>query len=128
MSGWKPSWPPLAPMSNALQGNASMDLPQPNLATSADLGPVILALPKYMTGEMSLGSVMQLATAFVQVQMALNWIVDNFVRFAELRASANRVGELVWAMDGLDGPGVEAMPVGARTEGEAAAMAPVERS
>jgi putative ATP-binding cassette transporter len=63
--------------------------------------PVILAIPKYLSGEMTLGAVMQLATAFVQVQMALNWIVDNFVRFAELRASANRVGELVTAMDGL---------------------------
>ena len=63
--------------------------------------PVILAIPKYMSGEMSLGAVMQIATAFVQVQMALNWIVDNFVRFAELRASANRVGELVSAMNGL---------------------------
>ena len=66
--------------------------------------PVILAMPKYMTGEMTLGSVMQLATAFVQVQMSLNWIVDNFVRFAEFRASANRVGELVTAMDRLDMP------------------------
>ena len=63
--------------------------------------PVVLAIPKYMTGELSLGAVMQTATAFVQVQMALNWIVDNFVRFAELRASANRVGELVCAMKGL---------------------------
>lgn len=66
--------------------------------------PVILAIPKYLSGEMTLGSVMQLATAFVQVQMALNWIVDNFVRFAELRASANRVGELVAAMDGMNLP------------------------
>lgn len=66
--------------------------------------PVILAIPKYLSGEMTLGAVMQLATAFVQVQMALNWIVDNFVRFAELRASANRVGELVAAMDGMGSP------------------------
>jgi ABC-type uncharacterized transport system fused permease/ATPase subunit len=74
-----------------------------SLATSYLVGvfPIILAIPKYLSGEMSLGSVMQLATAFVQVQMALNWIVDNFVRFAELRASANRVGELVFAMDGM---------------------------
>lgn len=64
--------------------------------------PVILAIPKYLSGEMTLGAVMQLATAFVQVQMALNWFVDNFVRFAELRASANRVGELVAAMDGME--------------------------
>jgi len=60
--------------------------------------PVLLATPKYVSGELSLGAVMQLATAFVQVQMALNWIVDNFVRFAEWRASANRVGELAGAI------------------------------
>lgn len=74
--------------------------------------PVILSIPKYLSGEMTLGAVMQLATAFVQVQMALNWIVDNFVRFAELRASANRVGELVAAMDGL-APGEKPEAAGA---------------
>jgi putative ATP-binding cassette transporter len=61
--------------------------------------PVILAVPKYITGEMTLGAVMQLATAFIQVQMALNWIVDNFFRFAEWRASANRVGDFLAAME-----------------------------
>lgn len=63
--------------------------------------PVVIAMPKYLTGELSLGAVMQLATAFVQVQMALNWMVDNFVRFAEWRASANRVGEFVHSMEEL---------------------------
>lgn len=61
--------------------------------------PVIIAIPKYMTGEMTLGAVMQLATAFVQVQIALNWIVDNFIRFAEFSASANRVGEFISAIE-----------------------------
>lgn len=77
--------------------------------------PVVLALPKYLSGEMSLGAVMQLATAFVQVQLALNWMVDNFVRFAELSASANRVGEFIAAIEQHDvstgmaaaSPGVE---------------------
>lgn len=66
--------------------------------------PVLLATPKFVSGELTLGAVMQLATAFVQVQMALNWIVDNFVRFAEWRASANRVGEFVLAIETIDGP------------------------
>ncbi len=61
--------------------------------------PIMLAVPKYLAGDLSLGAVMQLATAFVQVQMALNWFVDNFIRFAEWRASANRVGEFLAAMD-----------------------------
>ena len=71
--------------------------------------PVMLAVPKYVTGEMTLGAVMQLATAFIQVQMALNWLVDNFVRFAEWRASANRVGEFVASLEDLDQvkPGAE---------------------
>jgi len=63
--------------------------------------PVMLAVPKYLDGDLTLGAVMQLATAFVQVQMALNWIVDNFVRFAEWRASANRVGEFLVTIDSL---------------------------
>jgi putative ATP-binding cassette transporter len=66
--------------------------------------PVLLATPKYIAGDMSLGAVMQLATAFVQVQMALNWIVDNFVRFAEWQASASRVGEFVHAIEAVDRP------------------------
>lgn len=61
--------------------------------------PVMLCIPKYLTGEMTLGAIMQLATAFVQVQMALNWIVDNFFRFAEWRASAKRVGDLLQALE-----------------------------
>lgn len=66
--------------------------------------PVLLATPKYVSGELTLGAVMQLATAFVQVQMALNWIVDNFVKFAEWQASAKRVGEFIQAIEALDGP------------------------
>jgi putative ATP-binding cassette transporter len=70
--------------------------------------PVIIAMPKYLAGEMSLGALMQLATAFVQVQMALNWIVDNFLRFAELSASANRVGEFITAIEHSNGTGAVA--------------------
>lgn len=66
--------------------------------------PVIMAVPKYISGEMTLGAVMQLATAFIQVQLALNWLVDNFVRFAEWRASASRVGEFVTSLDQIDRP------------------------
>lgn len=78
--------------------------------------PIILAVPKYVSGEMTLGAVMQLATAFIQVQLALNWLVDNFVRFAEWRASANRVGEFVASLDELDQnrPGVDVAAVPAR--------------
>ncbi len=64
--------------------------------------PLVLGAPKYLQGEMSLGELMQIATAFVQVQIALNWLVDNAIRLAEWLASAQRVLELTAALEMLD--------------------------
>jgi len=64
--------------------------------------PVLLAAPKYFTGELTLGAVMQIATAFTAVLTALNWFGDNFIRLAEWSASARRVGELHEALDQMD--------------------------
>jgi len=51
---------------------------------------------------MSLGSLMQTAAAFVQVQVALNWLFDNYPRIAEWLASAGRVTGLWAAFGKLD--------------------------
>lgn len=64
--------------------------------------PVLLATPKYLTGELTLGAVMQLAAAFVAVLAALNWFVENYIRLAEWSASACRVAELRNMLDELD--------------------------
>jgi vitamin B12/bleomycin/antimicrobial peptide transport system ATP-binding/permease protein len=64
--------------------------------------PLLLGAPKFLAGEMSLGSLMQAAAAFAQVQMALNWLVDNAIRLAEWFASAQRVAELAGAVDELE--------------------------
>jgi vitamin B12/bleomycin/antimicrobial peptide transport system ATP-binding/permease protein len=56
--------------------------------------PLLLIAPKYVAGDLSLGAVMQLATAFTVVLGALNWFTDNYVRIAEWSASARRVDEL----------------------------------
>jgi len=64
--------------------------------------PLVLGAPKYLSGELSLGELMQAATAFVQVQIALNWLVDNAIRLAEWLASAQRVVELMEALEVLD--------------------------
>ena len=42
--------------------------------------PLIIGAPKYVSGGMSLGELMQVAAAFVQSQLALNWIANNFIR------------------------------------------------
>jgi vitamin B12/bleomycin/antimicrobial peptide transport system ATP-binding/permease protein len=64
--------------------------------------PIILCAPKYLAGEMTLGNVMQAAAAFVQVQTAFNWLVDNYPRFAEWAASARRVASLMVSLDTLE--------------------------
>lgn len=56
--------------------------------------PLLIAMPKYLNGEMSLGALMQIVTAFTVVLGALNWFTDNYVRFAEWAASARRIDEL----------------------------------
>ncbi len=65
--------------------------------------PLLLAAPKYLSGEMSLGGVVQVAAAFVAVQNAFNWLLDNFMRIAEWLAAARRVNELADALERIDG-------------------------
>ncbi|WP_374446044.1 ABC transporter ATP-binding protein/permease [Stella sp.] len=64
--------------------------------------PLLLCAPKYLSGTMSLGDVMQAATAFVAVQTAFNWLVDNYPRLADWKASAVRVGSLLRSLDVLE--------------------------
>lgn len=65
----------------------------------APVVPLLLATPKYLAGEMTLGEVMQVAAAFASVLGALNWFTDNYVRLAEWAASARRVDELYVALE-----------------------------
>ncbi len=66
------------------------------------LAPVVgwlLCVPKYLGGTMTLGELTQAAAAFVTVQSAFNWLVDNYQRFADWRSSAHRVATLLIALD-----------------------------
>jgi len=64
--------------------------------------PLLLIAPKYVSGAVTLGAVMQIVAAFMAVQAALIWFVDNFLRLAEWFASVERVDELQEALDDLD--------------------------
>ena len=64
--------------------------------------PIILCAPKYVAGTMSLGQVMQASSAFVTVQVAFNWVVDNYPRLADWTASARRVASLIASLDRLE--------------------------
>ena len=74
--------------------------------------PLLFAAPKYLAGELTLGQVTQLAAAFVQVQIAISWVVDNYNRVAEWYASARRVMDIVTACDAVD----QEIPVQARSK------------
>ena len=69
---------------------------------AAPVVPLLLMAPGYLNGTITLGGVMQTAAAFVQVQVALNWLVDNYARIAEWSASASRVSGLWNALSDLD--------------------------
>lgn len=60
---------------------------------------LLLCVPNYVRGELQLGEVTQAAAAFLVVQSAGNWLVDNYPRLAECLSSAARVGNLLLAID-----------------------------
>ena len=63
---------------------------------------LLLCMPKYLVGTMTLGEVVQAAAAFSMVQAAFSWINDSYGRLAEWTASANRVASLLLALDQID--------------------------
>ena len=64
--------------------------------------PILLCAPKYLDGSMSLGQVMQAASAFTIVQAAFGWLVDNYPRLAEWTAGARRIAALMVSLDALE--------------------------
>lgn len=68
----------------------------------APVVPVLLCAPKFLDGSMSLGEVMQSASAFTIVQSAFGWLVDNYPRLADWNACARRVASLMMSLDGLE--------------------------
>jgi len=68
----------------------------------APIIPILLCAPKYVAGTMTLGEVMQAASAFLIVQVAFNWLVENYPRLADWTASASRLASLLVSLDRLE--------------------------
>ena len=83
-------------------GQGNLSLLTSSLAYLAPIVPLIVALPRYLSGQIQLGGLMQTAQAFSSVQWALSWLIDNFPKFAEWRASTNRVVHLHEALADLE--------------------------
>lgn len=53
--------------------------------------PFIVAAPRFFSGAIQLGELMQIASAFDRVQTALSWFVDNYQQLATWRATTDRI-------------------------------------
>ena len=53
--------------------------------------PFLVAAPRFFSGAIQLGGLMQIASAFGQVQGALSWFVDNYSSLAAWRATTDRL-------------------------------------
>ncbi len=72
---------------------------QSGYAQIAIIFPFLVSAPRYFAGAITLGVVMQTASAFGQVQNALSFFVDNYTSLAELRAVMDRLKGLQTAVD-----------------------------
>ncbi len=64
--------------------------------------PILLCAPKFLDNSMTLGQVMQAASAFAVVHAAFSWLVDNYPRLADWSACARRVASLMVSLDALE--------------------------
>ena len=60
-------------------------------AQAATVFPFVVAAPRFFSGAIQLGQLMQIASAFGNVQDSLSWLVDNYSSLAAWRATADRL-------------------------------------
>ncbi len=58
---------------------------------AATVFPFIVAAPRFFSGAIQLGELMQIASAFGRVQDSLSWFVDNYSTLAAWRATTDRL-------------------------------------
>ncbi|MCS3407325.1 ABC transporter ATP-binding protein/permease [Serratia sp. AKBS12] len=61
--------------------------------------PLLVAAPRYFSGAIQMGGMMQIASAFGQVQGALSWFIDAFNDLATWKACVNRLAGFNAAVD-----------------------------
>ena len=66
------------------------------------IAPILVAAPGYFGGDLSFGSMMVAVGAFIQVQQALRWFIDNFSTIADWRATLLRVASFRQAVLTMD--------------------------
>lgn len=84
----------------------------------ATVFPMIVAAPRFFSGAIQLGELMQIANAFDRVQTALSWFVDNYDSLASWRATTERLTsfEEALASQTQNQTGIERVPQAADSE------------
>jgi putative ATP-binding cassette transporter len=65
----------------------------------ANVLPLVLGAPMFFAGAITLGMLMQMAHAFMEVTRALTWLTENWPRLADWRCHVARVVELERALE-----------------------------
>jgi len=60
-------------------------------AQAADIFPIVVAAPRYFSGAIQLGGLMQTANAFYQVQGSMSWFINSYLDLAAWRATVDRL-------------------------------------
>lgn len=78
----------------------------------ANIFPFLMAAPRYFSGAITLGGLMQISSAFGQVQGALSWFISAFTDLAAWKASVNRLAGFHAAVDAAhtDVAGITVVP------------------
>lgn len=63
------------------------------LGQFANFFPLLVAAPRYFSGAIQLGGLMQTANAFGQVNDSLSWFINSYQTFADWRATVDRLTE-----------------------------------
>lgn len=61
--------------------------------------PLLVAAPRYFSGAIQMGGLMQISSAFGQVQGSLSWFIDAFSNLATWKACVNRLAGFNAAVD-----------------------------
>lgn len=65
----------------------------------APIVPMLLSVPGFMDGQLSIGNVAQIVGAFAATQTAAAWLADNYLRVSDVMGSVARVNDLILALD-----------------------------
>jgi len=77
-------------------------------AQAAIIFPFVVAAPRYFSGQIQLGGLMQINAAFSQVQNALSFFVASYASIAEWKAVVDRLTTFTHALDRVDERAAEA--------------------